>query len=97
MEHLYGYTEKGEEFIFDRKAVTMPHALVIGKAGTGKTQMIQQGIVSNLLHGDINDKIIVVDVNGEYRRLAEEYNGEIVDFTNMFINSCDMPYAMLTT
>ncbi|MDE6679268.1 MAG: type IV secretory system conjugative DNA transfer family protein, partial [Ruminococcus sp.] len=71
MEHLYGYTMQGEEFIFDRKTVTMPHALVIGKAGTGKTQMIQQEIVSNLLTGDENNKIIVVDVNGEYKEFVK--------------------------
>ncbi len=92
MEHLYGYTEKGEEFIFDRKTVTMSHALVIGKAGTGKTHMVKQEIVSNLLTGDENDKIIVVDVNGEYKNFAETYNGEIIDFKHIFINPCDMPY-----
>lgn len=91
MEHLYGYTEKGEEFIFDRKTVTMPHALVIGKAGTGKTQMIQQEIVSNLLTGDENDKIIVVDENGEYKDFAKKHGGEIVNFTDTFINPCDLP------
>lgn len=96
MEHLYGYTEKGEEFIFDRKTATPPHTLVIGKAGTGKTHMVKQEIVSNLLYGDSNDKIIVVDVNGEYRGLAEKYNGEIVDFTNTFINPCDLPLGSVT-
>ncbi len=92
MEHLYSYTMQGEEFVFNRKISEKPHALVIGKAGTGKTQMIQQEIVSNLLTGDENDKIIVVDVNGEYKEFLKTYNGKIVDFKNTFINPCDMPY-----
>lgn len=85
MKHLYGYDTEGREIVFDRKTAGMPHALVIGRKKAGKTHMIKQEIISNLLHGDREDKIIVVDTNGEYRGL-----GEIVDFNDTFINPCDM-------
>lgn len=90
MKHLYGYDNEGNEIIFDRKAAKTPHSLVVGAAGAGNPCIIKNEIISNLLHGDSEDKIIIVDVNGEYKEFAEEYSGEIVDFTNTFINPCDM-------
>ncbi len=90
MKHSYGYNSEGREIIFDRKTAKIPHCLITGSAGTGKTYAAKQEIIANLLYGDSEDKIIVVDVNGEYRKLSEEYGGETVDFINTFINPCDM-------
>jgi len=90
MKHSYGCDREGKEIIFDRKTAKIPHCLMTGSAGAGKTYNVKQEIIANLLHGDSEDKIIVVDVNGEYTGLSEEYGGETVDFINTFINPCDM-------
>lgn len=90
MKHLYGYNNEGKEIIFDRRNAKIPHSLVLGIAGTGKTYSVKQEIISNLLYGDREDKIIVVDTDGEYKELAKEYSGEVVDFTDTFINPLDM-------
>lgn len=84
------FDRDGAEIIPDRKSAEMPHCLITGSAGAGKTYTAKEEIIVNLLCGDSNDKIIVVDMNGEYRGLAEEYGGETVDFINTFINPCDM-------
>lgn len=89
MKHVYGYDNKGKEIVFDRKETDIPHMILTHTAGTGKTYNIKQEIISNLLYGDKKDKIIVVDVNGDYKKLSKEYGGEVVNFINTFINPLD--------
>lgn len=90
MALLYSENNQGEKIIFNRKKMNVPHLLISDMTGKGKHYIVKREIISNLIYGDDKDKIIVVDTNGEYKELAENYNGTVVDFVNTFINPCDM-------
>lgn len=44
----------------------------------------------SILNDRSNDKTVVIDVSGEYRKLEKQVGEEIVDFKDTFINPCDI-------
>lgn len=67
-----------------------PHKILTYKAGEGKTFDVKNEISYNLLREDSSDKIIVVDINGDYTAFARGHGGEVVDFAKTFINPLDV-------
>lgn len=56
---------------------------VLASSGAGKTTTVSTIIDNNIKNGD---KIFIIDPENEYRKIADYYNGKVVDFSNETIN-----------
>ena len=91
--HFYGINSISKNMIMCLRRETKPVAngLVFGQSGSGKSFITKGEIIPNLL--DTDDKIIILDPENEYRPLAENFGGNVIDLktkSEFHINPCDM-------
>lgn len=79
--------------IHKRKEATNPHEIMIGLMGSGKSYESNQEILDILANTD--DDIFVIDTTGEYKSLAKEKNGNIINLTteNCKYDILDISYS----
>ena len=77
--------------MYNRRTSPLPNGFVLGKSGSGKSFIAKGEISSAILNSD--DDIIILDPDNEYRPLADEFGGTVIDLdrkSTFFINPCDM-------
>lgn len=88
----YGLNAISKNMIrYDRKTASNYNGLVLGKSGSGKSFIVKEEIMQRLLTTD--DKVIIIDPEGEYTKIGEAFGGTIIkiDNTNRYrINPLDM-------
>ena len=79
--------------MIDRKKLSSPHGMIIGKTGGGKSVLIKLlEIVQTLLMTD--DDVIIIDPQNETEILCENIGGQFLDFTpggDLKINGFEVP------
>lgn len=81
----------GNMIIYNRKKGSNNNGIVAGASGSGKSFLVKQGIAQRFLN--TNDKIIIIDPEGEYSKLAKSFGGTIIDISltgKTHINPLDM-------
>lgn len=90
--HFYGSNAISKNLIiYDRKRSKLANGLEFGMSGSGKSFFIKGEIIANYLDG--NDKIIILDPEGEYHVVAEKFGGTVIDLSlsgKWHINPCDL-------
>ena len=90
--HFYGINAVSNNMImYDRKRSKLANGLVFGISGSGKSFFTKGEIIPNLL--DSEDDIIILDPENEYRIVAREFGGTVIDLepnSDFHINPCDM-------
>lgn len=90
--HFYGINDVTKNMIvYNRKNSNEPHGLILGKSGSGKSYFGKGEIIPNLL--DTEDDIIIIDPDGEYVVVAEEFGGTVYNLalgSDTHINPLDM-------
>ncbi len=96
--HFYGSNAISKNLImYDRKRSKLANGLEFGMSGSGKSFFIKGEIIANYLDG--NDKIIILDPEGEYHVVAEKFGGIVVDLSlsgQWHINPCDLSMEWAT-
>ena len=89
----YGINKASNKLImYSRTSAKYFNGLIFGEPGSGKSFMAKYEIVSTLLR-DINSKVYVIDPDGEYIKLANALNGEVIDLapgSQTYVNPLDM-------
>lgn len=90
--HFYGlnYITKNM-IIYNRRNSALPNGLYFGKSGSGKSFFAKGEIIPNYLDGE--DDIIILDPDGEYVAIAQEYGGTVISLStnaDLHINPLDM-------
>lgn len=78
--------------IFDRKNAILSNGLVFGKSRSGKSFIVKGEIISNVLSNP-DDRVIILDPEREYSKMAEALGGEVIYLqtkTDKHINPCDL-------
>lgn len=65
--------------IYNRRNSPLPNGLFFGKSGSGKSYFAKGEIIPVLL--DTEDDVIILDPDGEYVKIAEEFGGTVVRLT----------------
>lgn len=92
----YGQNQQSKNIItLDRKRdLRSPSGMFIGSSGSGKGMTVKSTeIIPNRLKNP-EDQIIIVDPEGEYIDIAENFGGQVIDLkvgTNTHINLLDVP------
>lgn len=92
----YGQNQQSNNIItLDRKKdLRSPSGMFIGSSGSGKGMTVKSTeIIPNRLKNP-DDQIIIVDPEGEYIDIAENFGGQVIDLkvgTNTYINLLDKP------
>lgn len=90
--HFYGINAVSKNMImYDRKNSKLANGLILGMSGSGKSFITKGEIIPNLLDG--NDDVIILDPDGEYVALAQEFGGTVVTLkqkSDVHINPLDM-------
>ena len=90
--HFYGSNAISHNLImYDRKRSKLANGLEFGMSGSGKSFFIKGEMIANYLDG--NDKIVVLDPEGEYHVVAKKFGGIVVDLSlsgQWHINPCDL-------
>lgn len=77
---LYGLNEHdGSLIIFDRFTLENANAVVLGKSGGGKSFLVKLESLRLLTMGT---KVIIIDPENEYQKLAQSVGGEFVEFSS---------------
>lgn len=77
---------------FERKKLSVPHGLILGKPGSGKTFEVKREITE--VFRSTNDDIIICDPKGEYQSLVQQLNGQCIKISpssEQYINPMDIP------
>lgn len=77
--------------IYDRLSSDNYNGLILGKPGSGKSFIAKMEIINTLLSTD--DDVFVIDPEGEYRPLADHFNGQVIKIaigSDTHINPLDM-------
>lgn len=89
---FYGINAVSKNMImFDRRNSDLPHGLVFGRSGSGKSYQIKGEIIPNYLA--TTDDIIILDPDAEYVPMVQAFGGAVIDFrrkAQFHINPCDM-------
>ena len=90
--HFYGINAISKNMImYDRKRSRLANGMIFGQSGSGKSFFTKGEIIPNILDG--NDDIIILDPENEYRVIANELGGVVIDLalkSDFHINPCDM-------
>lgn len=90
--HFYGINSVSKNMImYDRKNSKLANGLILGMSGSGKSFITKGEIIPNLLDG--NDDVIILDPDGEYVALAQEFGGTVVTLkqkSDIHINPLDL-------
>ena len=90
--HFYGSNAISKNLImYDRKHSKLANGLTFGISGSGKSFFVKGEMIANYLDG--NDKIIVLDPEGEYHVVASKFGGTVIDLSlsgKWHINPCDL-------
>lgn len=89
---LYGINRHNNSLVlFDRFNLENANAVILGKAGSGKSYLVKLEIIRSLMLGT---DVIVIDPENEYRALAEATGGTYLNFSlnsDSRINPLDLP------
>lgn len=89
---LFGINRHNNSLVlFDRFNLENANAVILGKAGSGKSYLVKLEIIRSLMLGT---DVIVIDPESEYRALAEATGGTYLDFSlnsDSRINPLDLP------
>jgi hypothetical protein len=90
--HFYGINAVSKNLImFNRKYSKLANGLIFGISGSGKSVTAKSEMIANLLDGE--DDMIILDPENEYRALAAEFDGVVIDLepkSDYCINPCDL-------
>ena len=90
--HFYGINAVSKNMImYNRRTSDLPNGIILGKSGSGKSFITKGEIIPNILDGE--DDIIILDPDGEYVPIANEFGGTVIDLRtkgDLHINPCDM-------
>ena len=90
--HFYGINSISKNMImFDRKNSQLANGLIFGQSGSGKSFITKGEVIPNLLDGE--DDMIILDPENEYRAVADDYDGVVIDLkpkSEYHINPCDL-------
>lgn len=91
--HFYGINSISKNMVMcnRRNTKAVANGLVFGMSGSGKSFLTKGEIIPNAL--DTDDKIIILDPENEYWKIAKRFGGNVIDLqtkTNYYINPCDM-------
>jgi len=90
--HFYGINAVSKNMImYNRKESRLANGLIFGQSGSGKSFITKGEIIPNILDG--NDDIIILDPENEYRVIAENFGGTVIDLdtkADYHINPCDL-------
>ena len=90
--HFYGINAVSKNMImYDRKNSKLANGLILGMSGSGKSFITKGEIIPNLLDG--NDDVIILDPDGEYVALAQEFGGTVITLkqkSDLHINPLDL-------
>lgn len=64
--------------VFDRKSLPSPNGMILGQPGSGKS-MAAKREMANILMRWPDDEVIVIDPEGEYSPMVQDFDGEIID------------------
>lgn len=88
----YGLNAVSKNMIlFNRKSMKNANGFILGTPGSGKSFSAKREMINVLLNTD--DDVIIIDPEREYKNLAENFNGEIIDISassKNYINPLDM-------
>lgn len=77
---LYGLNEHdGSLIIFDRFTLENANSVILGKSGGGKSFLVKLETLRLLMMGI---DVIIIDPENEYKKLAESFGGEFVEFSS---------------
>ena len=77
---LYGINQlNGSLIVFDRFSLENANEVVLGKSGGGKSYLIKLEVLRQFMFGA---EVIILDPEGEYKKIAEALGGEFVSFTH---------------
>ena len=90
--HFYGINTISKNMImYDRKRSRLANGLIFGQSGSGKSFITKGELIPNLMDG--NDDMIILDPENEYRAVASEFGGTVIDLmlnSEYHLNPCDM-------
>lgn len=76
---MYGLNQQnGSLIVFDRFTLENANEIVLGKSGSGKSFLIKLEAMRQFMFGT---EVIIIDPEGEYEAIAENFAGEYVSFT----------------
>lgn len=93
----YGINAISKNMIrYNRKKASNANGLILGKSGSGKSFITKEEIMQQFLNSD--DRIIIIDPEGEYTKLGEALGGSIINIDTSGKNSInpldmDMQYG----
>ena len=77
---MYGLNEHdGSLIIFDRFTLENANSVILGKSGGGKSFLVKLETLRLLMMGI---DVIIIDPENEYKKLAESFGGEFVEFSS---------------
>src|SRR3990167_8164585 len=77
---LYGISQhEGSLIIFNRFSLENASSVILGKSGGGKSFLVKLEALRLLLMGI---DVIIIDPENEYKKLAESFGGEFVEFSS---------------
>lgn len=90
--HFYGVNAQSSNMImYDRKRSPLGNGLIFGQSGAGKSFITKGEVIPNILDGQ--DDMVILDPENEYRLIAQEFGGTIIDLeakSEFHINPCDL-------
>lgn len=91
----YGVNQLSQNAIIaNRKTLKNYNGLILGQPGSGKSFFAKNEIISTFLNC-VNDQIIIVDPQNEYKILAKALKGSVISFDGikeLYINPLDVDF-----
>ena len=95
---LYGLNRTTNHLVFaNRKKLPSPHGMIVGHTGGGKSYLIKETEVSQVLIST-DDDITMIDPQQEMYDICLAFGGEYLDFTpksNLHINPMEIPESVM--